>query len=74
MGERLRQALSLRLGDKVTAGRRIALNENGTIAPRYADYEVLASFLTKRYEFDSALVFVPLADAAGGPRIRPPKR
>ena len=37
-----------------------ALNENGTIAPRYADYEVLASFLTRRYEFDNALVFVPL--------------
>jgi lipoprotein-releasing system permease protein len=36
------------------------LNASGTIAPRYTDYEVLASFLTRRYEFDSALVFMPL--------------
>ena len=36
------------------------LNENGTIAPRYTDYDLLASFLTRRYEFDGALVFVPL--------------
>ena len=36
------------------------LNENGTIAPRYSDYEVLATFMTRRYEFDGALVFVPL--------------
>ena len=59
IGERLRQALNVRAGDKITLVTH-KLNENGTIAPRYADYEVLASFLTKRYEFDSALVFVPL--------------
>jgi len=60
MGERLRQALNVRPGDKVTLVTH-RLNENGTIAPRYADYEVLASFLTRRYEFDNSLVFVPLA-------------
>jgi len=59
IGERLRQALGLRIGDKITVTTH-RLNEQGTIAPRYADYEVLASFLTKRYEFDNALVFVPL--------------
>ena len=59
IGERLRQALNVRIGDKITVTTQ-RLNESGTIAPRYADYEVLASFLTKRYEFDNALVFVPL--------------
>jgi lipoprotein-releasing system permease protein len=59
IGERLRQALGLGIGDKITVTTH-RLNESGTIAPRYTDYEVLASFLTKRYEFDNALVFVPL--------------
>ncbi|HLG49709.1 MAG TPA: FtsX-like permease family protein [Reyranella sp.] len=59
IGERLRQGLGLRIGDKFTVTTQ-RLNEQGTIAPRYADYEILASFLTKRYEFDNALVFVPL--------------
>jgi lipoprotein-releasing system permease protein len=59
IGERLRQALGLNVGDKLTVTTH-RLNESGTIAPRYADYEILASFLTKRYEFDNALVFVPL--------------
>jgi len=57
--ERLRQALNLRAGDKITIVTH-KLNENGAIAPRYVDYEVLASFLTKRYEFDNTLVFMPL--------------
>ena len=59
MGERLRQALNVQAGDKVTLVTH-KLNENGTIAPRYTDYELLASFLTRRFEFDGALVFVPL--------------
>jgi len=59
IGERLRQALGVNVGDKITVTTH-RLNETGTIAPRYSDYEVLASFLTKRYEFDGALVFVPL--------------
>jgi lipoprotein-releasing system permease protein len=59
IGERLRQALNVRTGDKVTLVTH-KLNENGTIAPRYTDYDLLASFLTRRYEFDGALVFVPL--------------
>jgi lipoprotein-releasing system permease protein len=59
MGERLRQALDLRAGEKVTLVTH-RLNESGTIAPRYSDYELLASFMTRRYEFDGALVFVPL--------------
>jgi lipoprotein-releasing system permease protein len=59
IGERLRQALGARVGDKITVTTH-RLNESGTIAPRYADYEILASFLSKRYEFDSALVFLPL--------------
>ena len=67
LGERLRQALGIAAGDKVTVTTH-RLNESGTIAPRYSDYDLLGSFLTKRYEFDGALVFMPLADAAGGPR------
>jgi lipoprotein-releasing system permease protein len=59
MGERLRQALGVHVGDKITVTTH-RLNEAGTIAPRYVDYEVLASFLTKRYEFDGSLVFLPL--------------
>jgi len=59
MGERLRQALNVQPGDTITIVTH-KLNENGTIAPRYADYEVLAGFLTGRYEFDNALVFLPL--------------
>ena len=59
IGERLRQALNIRAGDKVTLVTH-RLNDNGTIAPRYTDYELLASFMTRRYEFDGSLVFVPL--------------
>jgi lipoprotein-releasing system permease protein len=59
IGERLRQALNVRTGDKVTLVTH-KLNDNGTIAPRYTNYDLLASFLTRRYEFDGALVFVPL--------------
>ncbi|HTR84953.1 MAG TPA: ABC transporter permease [Reyranella sp.] len=59
IGERLRVSLNVRMGDKVTLVTH-SLNESGTIAPRYSDYELLASFLSKRYEFDSALVFLPL--------------
>lgn len=59
LGERLRQSLNVRPGDKITLVTH-RLNDEGTIAPRYADYEVLASFLTRRYEFDSSVVFVPL--------------
>ncbi|UYN93025.1 MAG: ABC transporter permease [Enhydrobacter sp.] len=59
MGDRLRQALNLSVGDTVTLATH-RLNESGTIAPRYSDYTVLGSFLTKRFEFDSNLVFVPL--------------
>ncbi len=59
IGERLRQALGIAAGDKVTVTTH-RLNESGTIAPRYSDYELLGSFLTKRYEFDNGLVFMPL--------------
>ena len=71
IGDRLRQALNLQIGDKITIVTQ-RLNESGTIAPRYTDYEVLASFLSKRYEFDSSYVFLPLSmlqnDLEYGPR------
>ncbi len=59
LGDRLRQVLGVRVGENVTLVTH-RLNETGTIAPRYAEYELLASFYTKRYEFDASLVFVPL--------------
>jgi len=59
IGEKLRQNLNTRPGDAITLVTH-GLNESGTIAPRYNDYAVLGSFQTKRYEFDSSLVFVPL--------------
>jgi lipoprotein-releasing system permease protein len=59
IGDRLRQGLNLRIGDPITLVTQ-KLNANGTIAPRYADYEVLGTFTTNRYEYDASLVFVPI--------------
>ena len=59
IGERLRHAMQVRVGETLTIVTHI-LNQNGTIAPRYSDYEILASFLSRRYEFDNSLVFMPL--------------
>ncbi|TAJ26285.1 MAG: FtsX-like permease family protein [Reyranella sp.] len=59
IGERLRQAMQVRVGETLTVVTHV-LNQNGTIAPRYSDYEILASFLSRRYEFDNSLVFIPL--------------
>lgn len=59
IGERLRQQMQVRVGEPLTVVTH-QLNEGGTIAPRYTDYDILASFLTRRYEFDSTLVFIPL--------------
>jgi lipoprotein-releasing system permease protein len=59
MGEKLRQSLNVRAGDTITVTTH-KLNETGTIAPRYSDYQVLASFLSKRFEYDGAYIFVPL--------------
>ncbi|MDO8974828.1 FtsX-like permease family protein [Reyranella sp.] len=60
IGERLRQQMQVRVGEPLTVVTH-QLNEGGTIAPRYSDYEILATFLSRRYEFDSTLVFIPLA-------------
>ena len=60
IGEQLRRAMRLHVGDMLTVVTH-RLNESGTIAPRYTDFEVLASFSSRRYEFDNTLVFVPLA-------------
>ena len=59
MGERLRQALGLRYGDSITL-ITYSRNESGTLSARDVTYKVLASFLVKRWEFDSTLAIVPL--------------
>jgi lipoprotein-releasing system permease protein len=59
IGEQLRRAMRLHVGDMLTVVTH-RLNESGTIAPRYTDYEVLASFSSRRFEFDNTFVFVPL--------------
>ena len=59
MGERLRQALGLRFGDSFTV-ITYSRNENGTVSARDVTYKVLASFMVKRWEFDSTLAIVPL--------------
>lgn len=59
IGEQLRRAMRLRVGDMLTVVTH-RLNDSGIIAPRYTDYEVLASFSSRRYEFDNTLIFVPL--------------
>jgi lipoprotein-releasing system permease protein len=60
IGERLRQAMQVRVGETLTVVTHV-LNQNGTIAPRYSDYEILASYLSRRYEFDNSLIFMPLS-------------
>jgi len=59
IGDRLRMSLGLRFGRPLTVVTH-RVNPSGSVAPRYVDYEVLASFHTRRWEFDSAVVFVPL--------------
>ncbi|MBV9836187.1 MAG: ABC transporter permease [Alphaproteobacteria bacterium] len=59
MGERLRQSLGLRYGDSFTL-ITYSRNESGTLSARDVTYKVLASFLVKRWEFDSSLAIVPL--------------
>jgi lipoprotein-releasing system permease protein len=59
MGQWLSQSLNLRVGGNFTVVTQ-KLSDSGAISPRYSDYELLATFLTKRYEFDSSLIFVPL--------------
>ncbi len=60
MGERLRIFMRARIGEALTIVTH-SVNEMGTVAPRYSDYDILASFLSRRFEFDNGLVFVPLA-------------
>lgn len=59
MGERLRQSLGLRYGETFTV-ITYSRNENGTLSARDVTYKVLASFLVKRWEFDSTLAIAPL--------------
>lgn len=59
IGERLRQSLALRYGDQI---RVIAYtrDDRGAVQTRPVTYEVVASFETRRYEFDTGLGFIPL--------------
>jgi lipoprotein-releasing system permease protein len=59
IGDRLRQALGLRLGDQIRVIAYVR-DDKGAVQTRPVTYEVVASFLTRRYEFDAALGFIPL--------------
>lgn len=59
IGERLRQALGLRLGDQIRVIAYVR-DAKGAVQTRPVTYEVVATFQTRRYEFDAALGFVPL--------------
>ncbi len=59
LGERLRQSLAVHPGEQLQV---ISYQEaeQGQVAPRFFDYEVLGSFLTRRYEIDAGVLLVPL--------------
>ncbi len=63
IGRRLAEQLSLRAGDPITL---VAPGENVTskaITPRMKPYKVAAVFSTDMSEYDSVMVFLPLAEA-----------
>jgi lipoprotein-releasing system permease protein len=63
IGRRLAEQLSLRAGDPITL---VAPGENLTskaITPRMKPYKVAAVFSTDMSEYDSVMVFLPLAEA-----------
>ena len=63
IGRRLAEQLSLRAGDPITL---VAPGENVTskaITPRMKPYRVAAVFSTDMSEYDSVMVFLPLAEA-----------
>jgi lipoprotein-releasing system permease protein len=59
LGERLRHNLGVSPGDKLEVITYLP-SDTGQLAARFIEYEVLATFLTRRFEFDSGLVLVPL--------------
>ncbi|WKA29280.1 lipoprotein-releasing ABC transporter permease subunit [Bradyrhizobium roseum] len=63
IGRRLAEQLSLRAGDPITL---VAPGENLTskaVTPRMKPYKVAAVFSTDMSEYDSVMVFLPLAEA-----------
>jgi lipoprotein-releasing system permease protein len=59
LGERLRQGLGLRVGEQIRVVAYMR-DDKGGVQTRSVTYEIVASFLTRRFEFDNALGFVPL--------------
>ncbi len=59
IGDRLRQALGLRLGDQLRVIAYVR-DEKGAVQTRPVTYEVVATFLSRRSEFDLTLGFIPL--------------
>ncbi|TXL76703.1 lipoprotein-releasing ABC transporter permease subunit [Vineibacter terrae] len=59
LGDRLRQALGVRFGDQIRVTAYVR-DDKGAVQTRPVTYEVIASFLTRRMEFDLNLAFIPL--------------
>ncbi|HKU93786.1 MAG TPA: lipoprotein-releasing ABC transporter permease subunit [Vineibacter sp.] len=59
IGDRLRQALGLQLGGQLRVIAYVR-DDKGAVQTRPVTYEVVATFLSRRYEFDMTLGFIPL--------------
>lgn len=59
LGDRLRTALSLRYGEELTVIAYLR-DDKGNVATRDVTYVVVASFHTRRFEFDTAMGIIPL--------------
>ena len=59
IGDRLRQQLGLQYGEVIHA-TIYKRDDKGSVETRIVPYELVASFLSRRYEFDTALAFIPL--------------
>jgi lipoprotein-releasing system permease protein len=63
IGRRLADQLSLRAGDNITLVAPGASSTSKAIAPRMKPYKVAAVFSIDMSEYDSVMVFLPLAEA-----------
>ena len=65
IGRRLAEQLSLRAGDNITLVAPGSAVTSKAVAPRIKPYKVAAVFSLDMSEYDSVMVFLPLAEAQG---------